>query len=99
MAGAPKGNDNASKGSMWARAINKALANRSKTDAFGEMVELAEQLLVKCSDGDLGALKELGDRQDGKPAQSITHAGDKDNPLEMIGRVILRKADGSSETD
>lgn len=71
MAGAPLGNNNSGKGRLWARAIDKAMANRSKTDAFAEMIELAEQLLVKCSDGDLGALKELGDRLDGKPAQSI----------------------------
>jgi len=73
--GGQPGNKNAEKGRLWSRAIDKALANRSKTDAFGEMVELAEQLLVKCNDGELAALKEFGDRIDGKPAQSVSLGG------------------------
>lgn len=37
---------------------------------------LAEKLLINCDDGDMQALKELGDRLDGKPAQAIAVSGD-----------------------
>ena len=86
MAGAPIGNNNAEKGRLWARAIDKALDQRSKTDAFAEMIEIAKELIDKCKDGDLGAIKEFGDRIDGKPAQALIHQGDEDKPL--ISKVI-----------
>jgi len=40
--------------------------------------ELAGKLLDKAGEGDMTALKELGDRLDGKPAQTI--GGDPDQP-------------------
>lgn len=70
-AGAPKGNNNAGKGRRWLSAIERALDKRSKRDQIEALDELAEQLLNKCAEGDLGALKELGDRLDGKAAQSL----------------------------
>ena len=98
MAGAPKGNNNSGKGRLWARAIDKAMAKRSKTDAFTEMIELAGQLLVKCGEGDLTALKELGDRLDGKPAQSIGIHGEEDKPpVTIIERLIVHATDKDSE--
>jgi len=69
--GAPEGNNNAAKGRRWAIAIEKALELRSKSDQQKALVELAGKLLDKCAEGDLQALKELGDRLDGKPSQSV----------------------------
>lgn len=34
--------------------------------------------------GDLGAMREMFDRLDGKPAQQLIHAGDEDAPLKII---------------
>jgi hypothetical protein len=70
---AAKGNQYAAKERSWAAAINRALDRRNlslkgKRDALDA---LAEQLLTKCDEGEMQALKELGDRLDGKPAQSI----------------------------
>jgi hypothetical protein len=70
MAGAPLGNKNGLK-KPWKAAIERALANRSKYEGVQELERLAEKLLDKAAEGDLGALKELGDRMDGKPAQTI----------------------------
>lgn len=84
MAGAPKGNQNAAKGKPWAMAIERALEKRSRVDKVKALDELAEALLVKCDEGDMAALKELGDRLDGKPAQAIQHSGDETNPMRLI---------------
>lgn len=87
--GAPIGNQNAVKNRPWAAAIKRALAKRSKSDQLEALDELAEKFLSACDAQDLAALKELGDRLDGKPAQVI--AGDPENPLgfEMIERKIV----------
>lgn len=67
-AGAPEGNQNSSKNNrLWAETIKRAV-----TQSDGERLRrIAEALLVKAEDGDMTAIKELGDRLDGKAQQSI----------------------------
>lgn len=72
---AAEGNTYATTGKRWRDAINRALAKRSRADAQEAIDALAEKLLLLCDQGDLGALKELGDRVDGKSAQSVEVAG------------------------
>ena len=58
------------------------------------MDELAEKLLAAAEAGEGWALKELGDRIEGKPAQGITLSGDEDAPLvTRIERVIKNAQD------
>lgn len=83
--GAPAGNQNAAKAKMWSAAIHRALEKRGAGDKLKALDELAEKLLVNCDQGDLAALKEFGDRIEGKPAQVI--AGDSENPLNVINRI------------
>lgn len=71
MAGAPVGNTNAQKGKQWALAIDRALAKRSRVAKKEALDDLAEKLLAKCDEGDMTALKELGDRLDGKVTQTV----------------------------
>lgn len=73
--GAPVGNQNAAKAKVWAAAIERALAKRAGSDRIAALDALAEKLLALCDEGDLGALKELGDRLDGKPKQQIEASG------------------------
>lgn len=82
MAGAPIGNQNGRKGKMWASAIEQALERRGQGNKMAALSELADKLLAKCDEMDMSALKELGDRLDGKPAQAIV--GDPDNPLNHV---------------
>lgn len=89
MAGAPLGNKNGAKEKPWLAALNRALAKRSLESQKDALDALAEKLLDQCSDGSLTALQELGNRLDGKPAQSLTVGGDGDNPLEIQRRVIF----------
>lgn len=84
MAGAPTGNQNASKGRRWAKAIEDAIASRAHKNGktpTEALAELANQLIEKVAEGDLPAIKELGDRIDGKSAQSVTLSGDQENPV------------------
>lgn len=70
MAGAPIGNDNATKGKEWRNAIRRALAHKHGSVSDG-LLAIARQLVDKAEEGDITALKEIGDREDGKPAQTI----------------------------
>ena len=66
---AAKGNQYAVKGRVWSQAIERALAARSKRDGIVALDVLAEKLLALADEGELGALKELGDRLEGKSVQ------------------------------
>jgi hypothetical protein len=67
---APKGNRNAAKGHMWAGAIRRALAEDREA-----LQEIARKLVSKAKEGDLAYIKEIGDRLDGKAAQSLELSG------------------------
>jgi hypothetical protein len=91
--GAPVGNKNAAKAKVWAAAINRALERRKPADERVKAIdELADKLLGLCFDGDLAALKELGDRLDGKAVQVI--GGDDENPI-SIREIVIRAVDAT----
>ena len=93
MAGAPLGNQNAAKAKVWHAAIMRALERRKPADErIAAIDELADKLLDLVAKGDLGALKEFGDRLDGKPAQAIV--GDPDAPLQVVQKIerVLKRA-------
>ena len=51
---------------------------------------IAEKLLTLAENGDIQALKEVGDRLDGKPAQQVQLSGDADAPIvQRIEQVIV----------
>ena len=79
--GAPAGNKNAAKENRrWSEALNRAIAQ----DKGKRLRDAAEKLLTKASEGEPWAVKELGDRLDGKPAQAITGADGK----ELVVRIV-----------
>lgn len=86
--GAPKGNQNAAKGRVWRDAINRALKLRDESRADGKKAldEIAEQLITLAAAGDMAALKELGDRLEGKAAQQLQLTDLDDKPLCIIVR-------------
>lgn len=83
------GNQYAAKDKRWAAAINRALERRSRVEQIEALDELAEKLLALCDEGDLAALKELGDRLDGKAAQTTAITGADGGPVEVKGTLIL----------
>ena len=88
--GAPVGNQNASNVKVWSDAIKRAMARAEHDPYVGHRTlnALADRLLEKAAEGDMAALKELGDRLEGKPTQLI--AGDADAaPIQAAVRVIF----------
>lgn len=91
---APIGNQNAARARIFRDAIKWALAHYEDEDPTSKMIEGPEKALrLMClkqvkkaaEDGDLAAFRELADRVDGKPPQSI--GGDEENPFRAIQRI------------
>ena len=91
--GAPIGNKNGAKAKVWHAAIMRALERRdqSRADGIKEIDALAEKLLTLVAAGELNALKEFGDRLDGKPAQAIVGGDEDDPPIKVEGVLKLVK--------
>lgn len=89
-AGAPFGNKNGARAKVWRDAINRALAKATPAN-IARVDELAETLVSLAAQGDMAALKEIGDRLDGKPAQSMQVSGEDGGPVQLqrIERVIV----------
>lgn len=81
---AAEGNTYATTGKRWRDAINRALAKRARSDAQAALDALAEKLLALCDNGELGALKELGDRVDGKAVQGLEHSGPDGGAIKVL---------------
>ncbi len=77
------GNQYAAKAKRWTMAIERALEKRSTVDQLDALDALAEKLLSACDQGDLAALKELGDRLDGKPKQQTELSGPDGTAIPM----------------
>lgn len=74
MMGAAIGNQNARKG-KWAEALTKAVLMEDGPDKRRRLDAIANKLIEKAEAGDIQAIKELGDRIDGRPMQAIEHSG------------------------
>ncbi len=94
--GAPAGNKNGAKGAKWAEALRQALAkfeDKDKAIKRGEALErIAKVVVQKAIGGDKDAVKEIGDRLDGKPAQALEVSGPDGGAVkvEKIERVIVK---------
>ncbi len=84
MAGAPIGNQNAKQGAEWRSAIKRALSRKSGENWRKGLDELADKYIEAAANGDAWALKDIADRLDGRPAQSMKM--ESDGPL-TIGLV------------
>ena len=84
------GNQYAAKAKQWSLAIERALAKRSKRTKVEALDALAEKLLEKCDEGDMAALKELGDRLDGKPAQAVAATMDGTVRFELLAPWLTK---------
>ena len=78
--GAQKGNKNAAHDKPWSAAVRRALlANDGQ-----KLRALAEKLVEKALEGDIPAIKEIGDRMEGKPAQAIVGADGGPVTVEIV---------------
>lgn len=82
-AGAPEGNQNAAKSKIWLDTIRRHLAKRPK-----DLEDVAIAMFEAAKQGDMSAIKEIGDRLDGKVTQPL--GGDESAPF--VHEVIYRIA-------
>lgn len=90
-AGRPVGSPNKPK--LWADAIRRAVLRQAKGEKTKRLEVLADSLIRAGIAGDVSALREVGDRLDGKPAQALT--GEDGGAIEVIAKLTW--ADKSSE--
>lgn len=90
--GAPLGNQNAKKGKAWAEAIRRAIREKyDGEDWEAKLAKLAKELVDAAGEGDMQALKEVGDRLDGKPSQAVDLGSDPDRPvIQKVVRELVR---------
>jgi hypothetical protein len=92
--GAPVGNQNAKRAKRWQKAIERALARASNDSTDAGLDQAADKLVAACIAGDQWALKELGDRIDGKSVQVI--GGDDENPV-LVREIVIRAVDAAND--
>ena len=85
MAGAPEGNQNASK----SKRIFTAALKRVLTQAPNEVDDIVNMLIGKAKEGEPWAVKELIDRVDGKAPQPLTGGDDDENPI-TVKEILIR---------
>lgn len=75
------GNQYAAKARKWTQAIERALEKRSLVAQRDSLDDLAEKLIEQAEAGEQWALKELGDRLEGRPSQQIALTGSEGGPV------------------
>lgn len=91
QSGNPNGPPKSAK--IWKDALNRAIKRREDADPHA-IEKLADKLLAAVSGGDVTAMKELGDRLDGKVPQGVGGT-DELPPLQIteIVRKIVKPSD------
>lgn len=75
---------------LWTDALRRAVMRRAGGDDDPQAIErLADKCVELGLGGDMGAIREIGDRLDGKAPQAMQLSGDAENPIEVIRRVIV----------
>jgi hypothetical protein len=85
--GAPVGNTNSSKNNrIWANTIRKLAVQEN----YKRIHAIAEKLFENAQEGDLGSIKEIGDRLDGKAiaTQELTGPDGKELPVNIGIRFV-----------
>ena len=91
--GAPLGNVNASKEKRWYETIDRAI----KQDDGQRLRAAAEKLLDLAAAGEPWAVKEIGDRLDGKPKQQTEISGPDGGEIQTSLTVSFIDASGVPE--
>jgi hypothetical protein len=73
---APKNPLGAKSDKIWRDAVMRAVKRRQEGAKTPHLDRLADKLVARGLEGEVSALKEIGDRLDGKPTTSIDVADD-----------------------
>jgi len=87
---APKGNQFASKAKIWSDLIRKEFTQNPE-----RMRRIVDRLLTEAEDGNMTAIREIGDRLEGKPLQQVEATGANGSPL-IVQIVKLADVDDSA---
>lgn len=69
----------------WAEAIKKALSTNPIGEPNLELLEaVSEALVIAAKAGDMQAIKEIGDRIDGKVPQGLIGGDEDDTPIRVV---------------
>ena len=98
MAGAPVGNQNAARAKRWRESIMRALARKSGSVDAGLDAAADKLAALAIDDGDKWALEEIGNRLDGRPAQSVIHEGDEEGGPIRLGLTVEYANPASGQT-
>jgi hypothetical protein len=80
MAGKPgRSGTNKGKDKIWSEAIRRAVLRTVEGSKTKRLDQLADKLVSEAADGNVIALKEIGDRLDGKAVQAV--AGPDGGPV------------------
>ncbi len=91
--GAPIGNTNSSKEKrIWGNIIRKLAIQED----YRRLHAMAEKLYEKAAEGDLGAIKEVGDRLDGKAVATQELTGPDGSDLPSGIGILFVKPDDSN---
>ena len=83
------GNPNGrAKDKLWADAIRIAVNEAYEGGDRKKLRVLADKLVDKAIEGEIAAMKEIGDRLDGKAAQSVEVSGDAVTCYAILPEVI-----------
>ncbi len=83
--GAPEGNTNSSRANrLWGDTIRRVFVQDGE-----KLRQIADKLVELARTGDMAAIKEVGDRLDGKAAQSVAVSGPDGGPMQV--EQIVRK--------
>lgn len=91
--GAPVGNQNGAKGRQWSEAVKRAIRTKYGKEWDEALHDLAAKLVEAADEGDLQALKEVGDRIDGKPKQQTELSGPDGEAIPM--RTVVNFVSGA----
>ena len=83
---------------LWRDALMVAVKRADDGDPRTLLARAAEQCARAAANGDIAAMKEIGDRLDGKPAQSVTVSGDADAPLVPTINVTIAGPSATPQT-
>jgi len=78
-----------SKTKDWAEALRRAVHRESEGKGSPKWLEvIANKCVAEAAKGDMNAIKEIGDRLDGKPKATTENEHNVKGSLELIKRVV-----------
>ena len=80
----PRNDPNNTNWRPWKEALSRAVHREDPQSKQKFLDLIAQRVILAALQGDMAAVREIGDRLDGR---AITLQGDPDNPMTLVGRI------------